>query len=157
MFEGRVVALFTAPAAGEPMEAHDAIAAVAGIGLSGDRYATERGTYSGTGHGPRHVTLIELEAIDAVASEANVEIPARETRRNIVTEGVPLNHLVGRTFRVGPALLRGYKLAEPCTYLERITRPGVRAPLVHRGGLRAEVLAGGDIHVGDTITPPPEP
>lgn len=150
-FEGRVIALFTAPSGGEPMESHDSIAALAGAGLAGDRYATETGTYSGTGRGPRDVTLIEEEAIDAAATEAEIDIPAIETRRNIVTQGVPLNHLVGQEFRVGSVLMRGYKLAEPCAYLERVTGRAVRAPLVHRGGLRAEILEAGEIHVGDPV------
>ena len=68
-----------------------------------------------------------------------------------MTEGVPLNHLVGRTFRVGGVVLRGFKLAEPCTYLEGLTRPGVRRALVHRAGLRAEILEGGTISVGDAV------
>lgn len=135
------------------MEAHDVITAIAGRGLAGDRYALETGTYSGSGHGPRHVTLIEQEAIDAAAIESGLPIAAAGTRRNIVTTGVPLNHLVGQTFRVGPALLRGYKLAEPCTYLERLTQAGVREPLVHRGGLRAEIIEGGDVRIGDTVAP----
>lgn len=135
------------------MEPQQAVAALAGVGLEGDRYATGTGTYSGTGFGARHVTLIEQEAIDAAATEAGIEIPALETRRNIVTSGVPLNHLVDEAFRVGSVLLRGVKLAEPCTYLERITGAGIRAPLVHRGGLRAEVLEGGEIRIGDAIAP----
>ena len=78
----------------------------------------------------------------------NAEI---ETRRNLVTEGVPVNHLVGREFTVGGVRMRGYDLAEPCTYLEELTRTGVRKALIHRGGLRAEILDDGPIAVGDTV------
>ena len=147
MFSGRVVALFTASVGGAPMEPLDEVEAVAAFGLAGDRYALETGTYSGTGHAPRHVTLIEREAIEAAGRDYGVE-----TRRNLVTEGVPLNHLVGREFRVGDALLRGEKLAEPCAYLERLVgRPGTRASLVHRAGLRAEILEGAVLRVGDEV------
>jgi MOSC domain-containing protein YiiM len=152
---GRLVAIFVAPTAGAPMQAHDRIGVTAGAGLVGDRYATGTGTYSGTGRGPRHVTLIEREAVDAVRSpgDGGVDVREDETRRNLVTEGVALNHLVGRTFRVGAVRMRGVRLAEPCAYLEQLTGlAGVRAALVHRGGLRAEVLDDGELRVGDEVS-----
>jgi MOSC domain-containing protein YiiM len=151
---GRLVAIFVASGAGAPMEARDHVGANAGVGLDGDRYATGTGTYSGTGRGARDATLIEREAIEAVRStdDGGVEVREDETRRNLVTEGVALNHLVGRTFRVGAVRMRGVRLAEPCVYLEQLTgREGVRAALVHRGGLRAEILDDGVLRVGDAI------
>ena len=156
----RLVAIYVAPTAGAPMHACDRIDAVAGAGLSGDRYATGTGTYSDHGHGPRDVTLIEREAIDAVRSEhGGIDVHEDETRRNLVTEGVALNHLVGRTFRVGSVRMRGTRLAEPCAYLEQLTGlAGVREAFVHRAGLRAEVLDDGELRVGDAIdsvSPPP--
>jgi MOSC domain-containing protein YiiM len=106
---------------------------------------------------PRDVTLIEREAVDAANAGLRadgIEIAEAETRRNLVTTGVPLNHLVGHTFRVGALLLRGVKLAEPCAYLEQLLgRPGVREALVHRGGLRCEVVEGGEVRVGDPVLP----
>ncbi len=154
MSTGRLVAIFVASGAGAPMEARDRIAATAGVGLDGDRYATGTGTYSGTGRGARDVTLIERESVDAVRStdDGGVDVREDETRRNLVTEGVALNHLVGRTFRVGAVRMRGIRLAEPCVYLEHLTaREGMRAALVHRSGLRAEVLDDGELRVGDAI------
>ena len=154
MTAGRLVAIFVASGAGAPMEARDHIGATAGAGLDGDRYALGTGTYSGTGRDPRDVTLIEREAVDAVRStdDGGVEVREDETRRNLVTEGVALNHLVGRTFRVGAVHMRGIRLAEPCAYLEQLTgHAGVRAAFVHRGGLRAEILDDGELHVGDAI------
>jgi MOSC domain-containing protein YiiM len=97
------------------------------------------------------VTLIESEALDAVRREYGVEISAAESRRNILTEGVALNHLVGREFRIGEVRLRGVRLCEPCNHLEGLTRPGVREALVHRGGLRADVLTDGVIRPGDRV------
>ncbi len=151
--EGRIVDLFVAPAAGAPMEHRDEVEALAGVGLAGDRYATTSGTYSGfrLSDEQRAVTLIESEVVAAVRAEHGIELTPRETRRNLVTVGVALNPLVGREFRVGPVRLRGFDLAEPCTYLEGHTRRGVRAALVHRGGLRAEILDGGPIRVGDAV------
>jgi MOSC domain-containing protein YiiM len=154
MTPGRVVGIYVAPTGGAPMEARDRVDALAGRGLRGDRYADATGTYSGRGRDARDVTLIEREAIDAVRSEGDgVDVHEDETRRNLVTEGIALNHLVGRTFRVGAVRMRGLRLAEPCAYLEQLTGlDGVRAALVHRGGLRAEILDDGELHVGDAIT-----
>ena len=153
MTGGRLVAIYVAAAAGAPMEARDRIDALAGAGLRDDRYATGTGTYSGTGRGARDVTLIEREAVDAVRTEdGTIDVREDQTRRNLVTEGVALNHLVGRTFRVGSIRMRGLRLAEPCVYLEQLTSlVGVRAALVHRGGLRAEILDDGELRVGDSI------
>jgi MOSC domain-containing protein YiiM len=158
MPEGRIVAIFVAPAAGAPMEHRDEVEALAGVGLAGDRYATTSGTYSGfrVADEQRAVTLIEDEVITAVCAEHSIELTARETRRNLVTVGISLNQFVGREFRVGPVRLRGFDLAEPCAYLEGQTRPGVRVALAHRGGLRAEILDGGPIRVGDHVEPHPE-
>jgi MOSC domain-containing protein YiiM len=152
MFRGQVVAIYTAPEQGAPMESRAGVEAIAGVGLDRDRYATGEGKYTRSGDdGQRAVTLIEREAVAAARREYEVEIAEHETRRNVVTEGVPLNHLVGCTFRVGDVVLRGIRLAEPCTYLEGLTRPGVRRALVHRAGLRAEILEGGTINVGDPV------
>lgn len=146
---GRVTAVFVAMSAGAPMEARASVTARTGAGLDGDRYAARTGTYSQDTRVPRDVTLIEREAVDAVRA-AGIDITEAETRRNLVTEGVALNHFVGRRFRVGPVVLRGVKLAEPCSYLEQLVgSEGARAAFVHRGGLRAEVLEGGELRVGD--------
>ena len=134
------------------MQPRDSVRAIAGIGLEGDRYAEQNGKYSQTPGTGREVTLVEREAIEGVRADG-VELADHETRRNLLTEGVPLNHLVGRTFRVGDVVLRGVRLAEPCSYLARLTRPGVSRALVHRGGLRADIVEGGTLHAGDAITP----
>jgi len=127
-----------------------------GKGLEGDRYFKEVGTYSGK-PGPRgapparEVTLIELEAIEALKRDYGIELDPGDIRRNIVTHGVPLNHLVGREFRVGDVAMRGIRLCEPCAHLEELTRRGVLRALVHRGGLRAQILTDGVIRVGDAV------
>jgi MOSC domain-containing protein YiiM len=150
---GRLVAIYLATTASAPMVAHGHVDVIAGAGLHDDRYATRTGTYSGTGRGPRDVTLIEREAIDAVRGEdGGIDVREDQTRRNLVTEGVALNHLVGRIFRVGAVRMRGVRLSEPCAYLEQLTGlEGVRGAFVHRGGLRAEVLDDGVLRVGDSI------
>jgi MOSC domain-containing protein YiiM len=153
-FVGEVVEIHVAPAGGAPMERVDAVQAVDGRGLAGDRYGVDAGTYSEKVTPGRQVTLIEAEALAAVAAESGIVLAPGATRRNITTRGVPLNHLVGREFTVGRARLRGVKLCEPCGYLQRLLGiDGLVGAFAHRAGLNAEVLSGGDIRVGDPIEP----
>ena len=147
---GRLVAIYTTELGGEPMVPHEAIGAIAGVGLDGDRYATKNGQFSAREGKGREVTLIAREAI-AAANDQGVEIGEHETRRNLVTEGVDLDNLVGKTFTVGDAVLVGVRDCPPCAYLEGLTRPGVRAALEGGGGLRADVVRDGTIRVGDEV------
>jgi len=152
MWQGSVVSIHITPAAGQPMESVPEARAVAGRGLEGDRYSLGTGYYSDKpGEGGRELTLIETETIEALPA-LGVKLSAAESRRNIATAGVPLNHLVGREFRVGAVRLRGTRLCEPCRYLDGLTQVGAMAALIHRGGLRAKILNDGLIRVGDTIT-----
>src|SRR2546423_15069673 len=153
MSRGQVVAIYTAPETGAPMESGDGVEATAGVGLDGDRYAAGEGKYTRSDDdGKRAITLIEREAVAAAGREYEIEIGEHEARRNLVTEGVPLNHLVGRTFTDGDVRMRGVKLSEPCAYLERLTHHGVRKALIDRAGLRAEILDAADITVADTVS-----
>ncbi len=133
------------------MQSMAAVKAQAGQGLEGDRYANRSGTFSGQPGSGREVTLIEIEAIEALKRDYQVELEAKVTRRNLVTRGVALNHLVNREFKIGEVTLRGRRLCEPCSHLEKMTRGGVLRGLVHRGGLRADIIAGGTLRVGDRI------
>jgi len=151
MAEGSVEAIYVAPAPGAPMRAVAEVRALAGAGLAGDRYAAGAGTFSGEAGPDRQVTLIEREALEAARRDYRLEIPPEGTRRNLLTRGVSLNHLVGREFQVGEVRLRGIELCEPCGTLEKNTCPGARRALIHRGGLRAEILAGGTLRRGDPI------
>jgi steroid delta-isomerase-like uncharacterized protein len=152
MTRGRVVSIHIAPAAEAPMASVREIHAVAGKGLDADRYFARIGTYSDRPGPGREVTLIESEALEAMLHETGIELASGGARRNLVTSGVALNHLVGKDFRVGEVTLRGVRLCEPCTHLEGLTQSGVKAALLHRAGLRADILVGGTIHVGDAIT-----
>lgn len=133
------------------MEKVDRVRAVAGRGLEGDRYFAEAGTYSRKSGPDRQITLIEVEAIQALARDHGVEIEPGEARRNVVTRGVALNHLVGRRFHVGEVLLQGIRLCEPCKHLARLVEQDVVPGLIHRGGLRAEILEGGTLRAGDPV------
>jgi MOSC domain-containing protein YiiM len=152
MWQGSVVSIHITSAAGQPMETVPEARAVAGRGLEGDRYSLGTGYYSDKpSDGGRELTLIETETLEALPA-LGIKLSPAESRRNIATVGVPLNHLVGREFRVGAVRLRGTRLCEPCKHLDGLTQAGAMAALVHRGGLRAQILNDGLIRVGDTIT-----
>lgn len=148
---GSVEAICITPTANSPMESVREVRALAGKGLDGDRYCLGVGTYSATPGTGRQVTLIELESIEALQRDYGIAIPPTSARRNIVTQGVALNQLVGRRFRVGSVVFSGARLCEPCTHLEGLSQKGVLRGLVHRGGLRADVLSDGVIRVGDVV------
>lgn len=154
MWDGEVVSIHVASGAGQPMREEREVEAIAGEGLAGDRYLGGGGKF-GDKVGPgRQVTLVETEAIEALEREYGVKLAPGESRRNILTRGVPLNHLVGRTFRVGEATLEGMKLCEPCGYLAKLTeKPDIKPGLTHRGGLRARIVTGGRIRAGDSVRP----
>jgi MOSC domain-containing protein YiiM len=152
-WQGKVEAIYIASNGAEPLVAVDEIKAVVGLGLEGDRYFHKRGTFSKKPMPGRDVTLIEAEAIEAVQKDYGLDIGPGDARRNIVTRGVPLNHLVGQKFRVGDATLIGVRLCNPCTHLTKLVGPDFRKALVHRGGLRAEILEGAELHPGDEIEP----
>ena len=151
MFRGVLEMICLASRAGGPVRTLAEARAVPGLGLEGDRYSEGSGTWSNHPGSGKEVTLIEIEAVDAVKREAGIDLTPQSVRRNLVTRGVPLNHLVGREFRVGEIVLRGLRLCEPCSYLEGITQPGLKTALAHRGGLRAIIVKGGMIRTGDTI------
>jgi hypothetical protein len=153
MFQGRLLAIAVCRSAGAPMQSVENIEALPGVGLKDDRYSLGEGTFSRPEQDPgREVTLIEREALDAARADYEQDISHLESRRNLLTEGVPLNHLVGKMFRVGEVLLRGVRLCEPCGYLDKITGKEGKKSLLHRGGLRAQILQGGTLHAGDMIT-----
>lgn len=133
------------------MQSVASVHARAGQGLEGDRYYHRVGTFSAQPGTGREVTLIEVEAIEALKRDYEVALDAGFARRNLVTRGVPLNHLIDREFKIGLVRLRGTRLCEPCSHLEELTRRGMMRGLVHRGGLRAEIIAGGAIRVGDAV------
>lgn len=150
MSNGTVESIHIAAAAEGPTKAVGQAAAVPGAGLEGDRYALKTGTF----YKPQpdyELTLIEAEAIEALRRDYQIELPAGEARRNIVTRNVPLNHLVGREFAIGEVRIRGIRLCEPCDHLQKVTGKPVIKGLLHRGGLRAQILTQGTIRVGDAI------
>jgi MOSC domain-containing protein YiiM len=149
--QGSVISINIAPTGAAPMRSIPSARAVAGQGLEGDRYFSKLGTYSNEAGSGREVTLIELEAVEALKRDYQIELDAGRVRRNIVTRGIALNHFVEREFRIGDVVLRGTRLCEPCAHMEKLTVKGAMRGLIHRGGLRAEIVKGGTIRVGDVI------
>jgi MOSC domain-containing protein len=146
---GRVRAILVAPRAEAPMAVVDEAGALAGRGLRGDRYEQGAGTFSAWDGRGRDLTLVEGEVLDELGIEAV------DARRNLVTEGVRLDDLVGRRFSVGEVQCAGARRCEPCAHLERLAGPGILRALVHRGGLRADVLGPGTVRPGDAIVAEP--
>jgi MOSC domain-containing protein YiiM len=148
-----LIAILTSPASGQPITSHDSIEALAGVGLSGDRYATKKGFYSGVSEWDAHVTLIQQEPFDLLAAEHGVRLGPEELRRNLVTRGVNLATLVGREFRIGEqVILRGRKPWPPCAHIVQLSgKKEIFKSLSKRCGIGADVLVGGVIRVGDPV------
>jgi hypothetical protein len=142
---GVVEALTLAPAAEAPVTEVQEAVAVPGRGLEGDRYAAGAGTFA-SGRPGSALTLVDAAVLDSLGRDI-------DHRRNVVVRGTDLNALVGREFTLGQARCRGRRLCEPCAHLDRLNDGGVLRPLVHRAGLRADIVSGGTIRVGDRLTP----
>lgn len=152
--DGSVIAIYISSGAAQPMSSVDSVRAVPGKGLEGDRYFDSHGTFFQK-DGPRpdkEVTLIEKEALDALQRDYNIDLGVGGSRRNVVTSGIALNHLVGREFKLGTARLKGIRLCEPCGYLEKHTGLDLKG-LTHRGGLRAQVVKEGEVRLGSPVSP----
>jgi len=142
---GTVAALLVAPDAEAPLTRVDEVEARAGHGLAGDRYFDGRGTFSRKGRG-YELTLVDADVLD------ELDLPWEDARRNVVTRGIDLNALAGRPFRIGDVACIGRRLCEPCAHLDRLAGRSTLRPLLHRGGLRADIVADGTIRVGDEVS-----
>jgi hypothetical protein len=151
---GRVEAIVVAPEPEAPMTRVDRAVARAGRGLEGDRYFDQRGTFSEAYDRGHDLTLIEGEALDTLSLAAG-RLEPEDARRNVVTRGIDLDALIGERFTIGEVECFGQRRCEPCAHLERLTeqagKPGTLRALIHKGGLRADVLSDGEISVGDEI------
>jgi len=155
-WRGTLTHIHIAPAASEAMAALSEAECIAGRGIVGDRYFRGTGTYSAKPDS-REVSLIEQEVLDALArndpplQSGPIELAPHEHRRNLTVAGVPLNHLVGRRFRVGAVILRGGRLNFPCKYLADLLGKPVMLPLYNRSGLNCSIECSGVIRPGDVV------
>jgi MOSC domain-containing protein YiiM len=150
---GRLLSIHIAGEASAPMQTLATARLVEGFGIEGDRYATGRGTYSNKPHQDRQCTLIEVETLEALARDHGLPLAPEESRRNLTVRGVPLNHLVGREFRVGEVVLFGGRLNVPCQYLDDLLGRKLFKALMNRSGLNCRIVRGGTIRPGDPILP----
>ena len=150
---GVVEAIHITREAGAPMEARSRVRAIAGIGLEGDRYARGTGHWSAIRRSGDELTLIEAEEIETLARVHGIALAPGASRRNMTTRGIRLDDLIGRRFRLGGAVCRAVRRCEPCSYLEGLLGQQVLYHLVHRAGIRVEILETGRVSVGDAIVP----
>ena len=151
--EGLLKEILISAAAGERMESIAEAELVSGSGIVGDRYYCGKGTFSErlAGMPDVQVTLIQKEEIDAFNAKSGLNLSAEDFRRNLVTAGLELNDLVGKEFTVGPVTLRGLRLCEPCSHLAAILGNEIMNYMVHKAGLRAQVVSGGRVKVNQSV------
>jgi hypothetical protein len=147
---GTVELIALAAEAEGPMRAVSEAEAIEGRGLLGDRYERGAGTFSDPRGRGYDLTIVEAEALEELSLKG-VDLAPIEARRNLVVRDIELDDLIGRRFRVGEVECFGQRRCEPCSHLQRLTQPGVLRGLVHRGGLRADILSDGMIRTGDSI------
>lgn len=155
-WRGTLLHIHICEAASFEMEELTEASCVAGRGIEGDRYYLGTGTYSPKPD-VREVTLFEIETLEALARNdpplqgGPLTLLPEDHRRNLTVRGVPLNHLVGRTFRVGDVMLRGGRLNFPCKYLDELLGQPLFLPLYNRSGLNCSIVTGGTIRCGDPV------
>jgi MOSC domain-containing protein YiiM len=154
-WRGVVRFLHRTPRAFLPMRSFSELELIAGRGIEGDRYliGQEAGFYSHKPEEGRQITLFEIETLEALRRDHSIELLPEEHRRNVTVEGVPLNHLVGRRFRLGETIVEATRLSTPCRHIEEILGKAVFDPLINRSGLNCKIIVGGTLRVGDAVRP----
>jgi MOSC domain-containing protein YiiM len=152
-WQGVVRFLHKTPRAFLPMRSSPKVELIAGRGIEGDRYLIghEKGFYSHKPEEGRQITLFEMETLEALRRDHGIEMLPEEHRRNVTVEGVPLNHLVGRRFRLGETIVEATRLSTPCRHIEEILEKAVFDPMINRSGLNCKIIAGGTLRVGDIL------
>ena len=155
MWEGRILSLHSCAAKAQPLGSPDHLVCRAGEGIEGDRYSLGTGSYSNQPEEGRQITLFESETLEALARDWDIALKPEQTRRNVVTQGVPLNHLVGRRLKIGQeVVVEGMRLNTPCQYLENLLGiENLFKALINRSGLNCRIVTGGTIRTGDKIQP----
>ena len=154
MTEGRVKGIYIAPKMGANVSGHQKVSVRAGKGIEGDRYFSNTGKNRSNykGQPDWEITLIESEVIEAFNHDTGNKFHESDFRRNIVTEGVRLNDLVGKTFNINGVSFFGVQLCEPCASLQKRLAVKILPDLIGKGGLRAQIRGVGLLNVGDAIS-----
>jgi MOSC domain-containing protein YiiM len=152
-FTGHIEGLHITPRSFLPIRNMDTLELVYGLGIEGDRHSMNEAFHSDRPEEGRQITFFEAETLDALKRDHGITLLPNQHRRNVTTRGVPLNHLVGRRFRVGSCVVEGTRLTTPCRHIEQITGLEIYEVLIHRAGLNAKIITGGHIHLRDMIEP----
>ena len=154
MTEGRVKGIYIAPKMGANVSGHQKISVRAGKGIEGDRYFSNTGKNRSNykGQPDWEITLIESEVIEAFNQDTGNKFHESDFRRNLVTEGIRLNDLVGKTFKINGISFYGVQLCEPCASLQKRLAVKILPDLIGKGGLRAQIRGVGLLNVGDAIS-----
>ena len=155
MTEGSIRGIYVAPAKGAGVMGHQKVSLRAGKGIEGDRYFSQTGKNRShyKGQPDWEITLIESEVIEAFNQQQGHSFHESDFRRNLVTQGIGLNDLVGKSFTINNVSFYGVQLCEPCASLQRRLAVSILPELVGKGGLRAQIRGNGVIAVGDPLTP----
>jgi len=122
------------------------VEAIKGKGLVNERHFKENNEKR------CQITLIEIENINHYNRITGTTIPAINFLRNIITEGIQLNELVGKEFFIGAVKVKAHDLCRPCKYLqESLHQKNIIKELLLTGGLRCEILSSGRIYINDQI------
>jgi len=154
MTEGRVKGIYIAPKMGANVSGHQKVSVRAGKGIEGDRYFSNTGKNRSNykGQPDWEITLIESEVIEAFNHDTGNKFHESDFRRNLVTEGIRLNDLVGKTFNINGVSFYGVQLCEPCASLQKRLAVKILPDLIGKGGLRAQIRGVGLLNVGDAIS-----
>lgn len=152
-FTGKIEGLHITPRSFLPMRNVETLELIEGLGIEGDRHSINEAFHSDRPEEGRQITFFEAETLEALKRDHDIVLRPEQHRRNVTTCGVPLNHLVGRRFRVGACVVEATRLTTPCRHIEQITGLEIYEVLLHRAGLNAKIVKGGQIHLGDIIEP----
>ena len=154
MTVGSILGIYIAPRKGAGVMGYQKVSLRAGKGIEGDRYFSQTGKNRSNykGQPDWEITLIESEVIKAFNQQRGHSFHESDFRRNLVTQGVGLNDLVGKTFTINNVSFYGVQLCEPCASLQRCLAVSILPELIGKGGLRAQIRSNGVIAVGDKLS-----
>mgnify|MGYP000001668579 FL=1 len=143
---GKVLEIGISKNKGDKIVSLNDVEAIKGKGLVGERHFKEDNEKR------LQITLIEIENINHYNKITGTTIPPINFLRNIVTEGIRLNELVGKEFFIGAVKVKAHDLCKPCKYLqESLQQKNILKELLYTGGLRCEILSSGKIYINDQI------
>lgn len=126
------------PAGQAPMTEVESVECVAGKGLRGDRFFGFKEDYNG------QVTFFTHEMYERLCEQFQIMgVPPSVFRRNIITQGVDLNTLIGKEFEVQGVRFFGTQESAPCHWMNQAFAEGAEQAMKGYGGLRARILSDG--------------